>query len=253
MKRFVVVLFSCLIVAAVTAQQQPGDLWVLAIGVNDYSDNNLSDLKFCVSDAQNISNVFKAQEANTFGKVNTLVIADTEAVKPTRENILSSLAFLKNAKQDDTVILYFALHSIQQDGNYYLLPSDSLHESGDKFSISSMIDFNDIVRSLDGECSKIIILDTHYSETAIKAVTGRNIAILGACKDTEFALELALYRSGAFTLGIIEAFNENSGLDNRITLNSLSVYLTDRVTRLSRNRQNPVFYFPDKMGEIILR
>ena len=253
MKKFAVILIFCLAIASVTAQEQKGDLWVLAVGINDYSANSqiFPNLQFCVNDAQNICEVFKVQEGKAFNNVHTLLIADTETVKPTRSNILSNLSFLRNAGPNDTVIVYFALHSMTQDGVYYLLPSDFMHETGERFVPASMINFNDILNSFGGQGAKIIMLDTHYSETAIRLASSRDVAILGACRDDEQARESSIY-GGFFTYSIVNAFNGGAGLDGKITLGSLFAYVFDRVRGISRDRQNPVLYIPPRMGNPVL-
>ena len=258
MKRFAVVLILCLVIASVTAQEQMGDLWVLAVGVNEYSANSQTfrNLQYCVSDAKNICDVFTAQEGKAFVKVNTLLIADTEAIKPTRSNILSNLSFLRNAKPNDTVILFFALHSAIQDGAYYLLPSDFRHETGEKVAAASVINFNDIVNSFGASGTKIIMLDTHYSETAIKAVSGKNIAVLGACRDNEQAQESNLYRGGLFTVSIVEALRDEPPKGTRVYKTTALPLIFDdvaeNVKKRSRNRQNPVLYIPPGMKDPML-
>jgi uncharacterized caspase-like protein len=254
MKRFAVVVFLCLVIASVNAQEQKGDLWVLAVGINEYPNNQqYPSLSFCVSDAKNICDVFKAQEGKAFNKVNTLLIADTEPVKPAKGNILSNLVFLRNAKANDTVILYFASHSIlDETGALYLLPSDLRVDANGKPVPAGLINFNDIVQSFNTQAKKIIILDTHYSETAIKLAAGKNIAVFGACRDNELAHESAFYGGGFFTSSIVNAFKEGAGTDGKITLQALLPYVTERIRKMSLNKQTPVLYVPNGMGEVVL-
>ncbi|MDR2700825.1 MAG: caspase family protein [Spirochaetaceae bacterium] len=258
MKKFAVVLFLCLVIASINAQEQKGDLWVFAIGINEYPNNQYyPSLHFCVSDAKNICELFVAQEGKAFNKVHTLLIADTETVKPAKNNILSNLTFLRNAKPTDTVILYFALHSmLDETGAYYLLPSDIRYDDDGKPVPASMINFNDIVNSFDVKLfdvpgNKIIILDTHYSETAIKLAAGKNIVIFGACKDNELAYESERY-GGHFTSSIVDAFREGSFTNGKVTLQALLPYVTDRVKRIPGNRQTPVLYVPKGAGDVVV-
>jgi uncharacterized caspase-like protein len=253
MKKFSGVLIFCLALTAVTAQEQKGDLWVLAVGINAYTDNPIfPNLKFCVSDAKNICDAFKAQEGKAFNKVNTLLISDTEAIKPAKNNILSNMAFLRDAKPNDTVILYFALHSMTQDNNFYLLPSDIRHEKNDRLVSTSMINFTDIINSFNVPGKKIMLLDTHYSETAIRLATGKNIAVLGACKDNEQAHESPFFQGGFFTVSFLDALREGATANDTITLGTLSTSVKDRVGKMSRGRQNPVWYLPPGMGDPVL-
>jgi len=70
MKKFAVILIFCMAIASITALEQKGDLWLLAIGVNDYADNPLyQDLQYAVSDANRIIEAFKAQKGKRFDKV----------------------------------------------------------------------------------------------------------------------------------------------------------------------------------------
>jgi len=97
------------------------------------------------------------------------------------------------------------------------------------------------------------MLDTHYSETAARLSSGKNIAVLGACRDNEYARESAIYDGGFFTQSIVSAFSGYAAQDDgRITLESLFGYVSERVSRMSRTRQNPFMYIPDGMRDPLL-
>ena len=251
MKRFAVVVFFCLVIAGINALGQKDDLWVLAVGIDSFSENQaFQDLSFCVSDAKEITGLFKAQEGKAFNKVNTLLIADTEAIKPVKADILSNMSFFRNAKPNDTVIFYFASHSmLDENGDLYLLASDSKTDANKKPVTDSMINFNDIAQSFNARGKKIIIFDTHFSETAIKAAAGKNIAVFGACKDDEQAREGISFGGGLFTSSIVNAFKEGSFKDGKITLQTLFPLVADRVKKMSNGQQNPVLYIPSGMGD----
>jgi len=263
MKKLTIFIVFCLVLLSVTAnlsfaagirEPKKGDLWVLAVGIDQYSDNQaFPNLSFAVSDAENVRNLFNLQKGKAFERVNTLLVTDT-GISPTRNNILSSLSFLQNAGPNDTVILYFALHSILDgDGNYYLIPSDYTISSEDElFYEESLINFNDIILSMDIPGKKIIILDTHFGETAINMVSGREIAILGACKDNEHAYESLITGGGFLTTSIIEAFSGDEALNGDITLANLFNFLTERVSQISQNRQTPVLRVPASMQRLVI-
>ncbi|MCL2442428.1 MAG: caspase family protein [Treponema sp.] len=263
MKKVSIFIVFALVLLAVTAnlsfaagirEQKKGDLWVLAVGIDQYSDNQaFPNLAYAVSDAVNITALFKAQEGKAFERVNTLLVADT-GIAPTRNNILSSLAFFSNARPNDTVILYFALHSIlDAEGNYYLIPSDyTTSNVDDLFYEESLINFNDILQSFDIPGNIIIILDTHFGETAVNMASGRNIAILGACKDNEHAYESVMTQGGFLTVSIIEAFTGENSINGDITLVSLFNFLTERVSQISQNRQTPVLLVPSAMQNLVI-
>lgn len=94
------------------------DLYVVAVGVSDYDDDNL-DLQFAAKDAQDI---IKTVEAKSTGKVHTLLLTDKEmSGKADLEKVST---FLANAKDDDRVVLYIAGHgNLDSKLEYYFAPA----------------------------------------------------------------------------------------------------------------------------------
>ncbi|MCL2443510.1 MAG: caspase family protein [Treponema sp.] len=245
---------SCLSTTSVTqeANDKKGDLWIFSVGINKYSDNQkYPNLSYAASDALNLTLAFEAQKGKAFDNVNILLITD-ENNASTKDNILSNLSYLQKSKPEDTIIIYFAIHSIIQDDIFYLLPSDFKHETADRLVPASMINFNDITRELNMPGKKIIILDTHYSESVFTIASEKGLAIFGACTNNEHALESAVFGGGLFTMSIIHVLNENIETNGTITLSSVSILVTERVNRMSRNRQTPVSYIPSNMIDLIL-
>jgi uncharacterized caspase-like protein len=236
------------------AQEQKPDLWLLAVGINDYPDNPYTiDLNLSVPDARAIRDLFKSQEGKAFHNVNTLLIADTEQVKPTGSSIISGMDFLKNAKPNDVVILYFALSSIAQDGAYYLLPSDLKVDLNGAIVTSSLLDFADIARRFTMPGKKILFIDTDASEHAVEALRNSQTAVLAACLREEHAYENYLYGGGLFTYSITSAFRDSAAIINgKITLASLAGFVPDQVRQISRNKQHPVVYIPDALKDLVL-
>jgi hypothetical protein len=96
------------------------NLYVLAIGVSDYADNNF-DLQYAAKDAKDISALYEKQ-VGKFGLVKTMTILDTEA---TRERIKQGKIFLKESKVDDEVILFVAGHGLLDDNlDFYFATTD---------------------------------------------------------------------------------------------------------------------------------
>jgi len=96
------------------------DLYILAIGVSDYTDNNF-DLAFAAKDANDIT-AFYAMQKGAFATVKTLKIVDTQA---TKENIMQAQNFLKGSKIDDEVIMFVAGHGLLDDKlDFYYATTD---------------------------------------------------------------------------------------------------------------------------------
>jgi WD40 repeat protein len=90
-----------------TAQYAKPSLYVVAIGVSDYQDKNMS-LRYASKDASDLVKLL-SQQKSTFNEVKTLKICDKEA---TKENIARVSDFLKNTTVDDEVCLFVAGHGL---------------------------------------------------------------------------------------------------------------------------------------------
>jgi hypothetical protein len=96
------------------------NLYVVAIGVSDYADNNF-DLKYAAKDATDIAELYNSQ-VGKFGAVKTKTILDGEA---TLEKIKETRIFLKESRVDDEVILFIAGHGLLDDKlDFYFATTD---------------------------------------------------------------------------------------------------------------------------------
>ena len=215
---------------------QRGDLYVMAIGINEYSTDVFTNLKYAANDAQNICDIFNAQAGKVFRNVNTLLITDKEKITPTKENILKNMEFFKNARQIDTAVLFVASHRIVIDGVFYLMSSDSKYNKDDGFILSSFIKFDDILKQLNFKGNKILIIDTNSPEIA----KGGDFTIIRACKENEQAIESSTYNGGLLTASILDAFANIDTEYGVITVNALFDYVVEKVGELSKNKQTPV-------------
>lgn len=67
------------------------ELWILAIGINEYTHRRwLQPLHYASDDAEAIVDFYKQQEGRLFSKVHTMIITDRAELKPTREQTLGS-------------------------------------------------------------------------------------------------------------------------------------------------------------------
>ena len=102
-------------------------LYILAIGVNEYS-NSAFNLKYAVADSIEFSAEIQRQEQNVgqFDRVVTKALNNQEASKT---NILTELAHLAEQSQpEDVVMVFFAGHGTAQKERFYLVPHDLGYE-----------------------------------------------------------------------------------------------------------------------------
>jgi len=142
------------------------DLWILAVGVNEYNSPDLRDLKYAVNDAREMVSFFKAQEGKRFNKVNGLLISDETSIKPTAANVIDNLEFLSQASQNDVVILFLAGHGKKDArNNFFFCTSDTVINDNGVIQRSSAVPGSEIidVKNLPGK--KIVFIDSCHSES----------------------------------------------------------------------------------------
>ncbi|MCP3955034.1 MAG: hypothetical protein GY697_22865 [Desulfobacterales bacterium] len=108
----------------VASQENLSNLHLLCVGISDYP--HLKDtwqLNFAHKDAQTLAGVFKAQEGNLFGRVDSTIIVNKEANQHT---ILNAIKNLRQSTPNDIVIILLAGHGIvDSDGKFHFLTSAS--------------------------------------------------------------------------------------------------------------------------------
>ncbi|MCK9450422.1 MAG: caspase family protein [Bacteroidales bacterium] len=102
------------------APEIKGNLYVVAIGVSDYLDDDF-DLNFAAKDATDLVNLLESRE-EMYDGFTKILITDSEA---TRENIKAVKNRLLETSVNDEVILFAAGHGLLDDNyNYFFGTSD---------------------------------------------------------------------------------------------------------------------------------
>lgn len=130
--------------------RQPGTTYILAIGVNTYS-NPQFNLKYAVPDAQAFSRELRRRqvELNNSNRVEIISLFDKQA---TKANILAALKLfggeavssplspelnkIESAQPEDVLMIYFAGHGFASNNQFYLIPHN-LNYTGARGKISS--------------------------------------------------------------------------------------------------------------------
>ncbi len=101
-------------------KQVKPNLYFIGFGVSNYKNQTLN-LQYAHQDALDLEQTFKAMQGKGFGNIYTKVYTNEQV---TTENIKAAKEFLKNAKPDDTFILFIAghgMHDNNEDATYYYL------------------------------------------------------------------------------------------------------------------------------------
>lgn len=100
--------------------------WALVIGVDQYSDPQISPLKGAANDARMLADALVRYAGFTSDQVILLASDQPQERQPTRLNILRRLSNLASlVPKDGLLLISFAGHGIERGGQAYLVPSDS--------------------------------------------------------------------------------------------------------------------------------
>jgi uncharacterized caspase-like protein len=245
------------------AEEEKPNLYMVSVGISKYVLSGL-ELEYADDDAKAISRVFRSQEGTLYNTVILKELYDTDA---TQANITEAIEWLRQkATQKDVVVLFIAAHGTNEQGKYYLLPTDSVPENLQQTGISWSV-FSEVLGNLPSRV--LLFLDTCHSGQLGRDVRARpqqvdntealrelssdeyGVVILAASTGREFSLEHPDWGHGAFTKALIEALERGQAdysQDGIVNLRELDLYVAHRVEALTRNQQHPTTQKPSTIS-----
>jgi len=229
-------------------------LYVLAIGVGTYADERVPHLTYPAKDARDFVASLMKQKGGLYLDVTVKVLTDGAA---TRDAILDGLDWIqKQTTQHDVAMVFISGHGDNDSqGDYYFLPANF---NQDKVR-STALNFSEIRTTVEALAGKtLFFVDTCRAGNAIGTGTRRggspNITaivselanaengaiVFTACTGKQSALEDPKWGNGAFTLALIEGLSGKAAHGgNRVTVDMLDVYISERVKELTNGAQTP--------------
>ena len=231
-----------------------GERWALIIGVNQYRDGTITDLRFAVSDAKALASQLQTTGGYDADHVILMHSAqENPSLRPTRANILVQLDRLtKNVQGADQVLFYFSGHGLGgelPDGtrHNYLLTSDARMEVPE----ATALVLEDVVRwigAVDAQ-QRVIILDACRNErdsgakgltpsaTLLAATTASAMGtrLLYSNSFGSVSYEQSELKMGAFTWWLVEGLKcgadgaLNGERDGLVTIDELYRFTTDQL------------------------
>jgi WD40 repeat protein len=251
-------------VSAAPTPNRSGVVYVLAVGVNEYS-NVQYNLKYAVADAKAFGAEFEAQQKrlSRFERIEVAYLTDRDA---TRINILQQLETLaKKVQPEDVVMIYFAGHGTAQQNRFFLIPHDlgyagprdQLDGAGLQTILTHSISDEDIERAVEGiDAAQIVLLiDACNSGQALESeekrrgpMNSRGLAqlayekgmyILTAAQSYQSAIETQERGHGYLTYALVEEGLKTGSADvhprdGEVSLREWLDYATLRVPELQR-------------------
>lgn len=266
-----------LVVNRVGEKSQPA-LYLLAIGVSDYSNDAL-DLNYADKDARDIAAYYE-QHGGSFSAVHVKTLLNASA---TRSNIMQAKQFLQQAKSDDRVIIFFAGHGFLDDDERYYFGTADIEPAAPQLQGLSYSELNTLIDGLASRY-KLLLLDTCHSgevaplagqsvaalspevsargfnikrrakppafEFSLEALQGRfadlreatGAIVLSAAGGREYALEKSEWGNGVFTASVLKGLRDSaadSNEDGKVAISELRTFVYKEVQRLTNGEQKP--------------
>ena len=216
--------------------------YLLAVGVNDYNDPKVNDLRCCENDVQGISAVMKKQNAT--------VVQCLEKTA-TKKNILAALkVFCEDAKSNDAVIFFFSGHGYP--GGF--CPVDMTPNSnGLTYEEVQTVFKNSKAKR------KMVIADACYSgglrknkSNATNQSKNGEVMFFLSSRTNELSQEVPNGQNGQFTKFLIRALGGGADYnrDRIVTAKELFTFVSEGVKVATGDKQHPVMWgkFDDNMA-----
>ncbi len=135
-----------------------GDLYIITIGVSEYK-NEKFNLKYAAKDARDVAESITKNSTHLYRSIKQKILLNENAVKL---NISEIKTFLKNANEEDAVIIFIAGHGVlDSDFDYYFAAHDMDFNNPKYFGVPYE-DFERIL-SQTRAYQKLLIMDTCHS------------------------------------------------------------------------------------------
>lgn len=237
-----------------------GDVYAVIIGIGDYQDENINDLRFTENDANKFYEILIDKNYGRVPPENIRLLLNKEA---TVKNIKAAIGtwLSDNAQEEDTVLIYYAGHGAPQKDRTYWLTHDA--KIDDLYSSAlSNAEISDML-SLIKSKRLITFLDSCYSAATVKPkgdtrnasvptkipfeqFTGEGRITISASDGKQRSLELEEYGHGVFTYYLLKGLKgraDRNG-DAVVDVDEIWNYIKDQVTAAAKkasNSQTPAF------------
>jgi tetratricopeptide (TPR) repeat protein len=231
--------------------------WALIIGIDDYQDDNIADLRGAANDAKTLAESLEKYAGFPTDQIILLGTNEPKVRQPTRSNILKRLSILKGlVPKDGLLLVSFSGHGIERGNSAFLIPSDATSTDDVDLLENTALSVETIKRQVKATQVRqvLFLLDACRNDpTSGRSETNNPLtdaykkgfsfdvanqeveafATIYATSVGARAYEYNEKRQGYFSWAIVEALSGKAANSNgEITLGSLVKYLENRVPKL---------------------
>jgi len=235
------------------AEEQPGNLYVLAVGVAKYANadgKGFKNLQFPAKDAQAIADRFRREgrarsEGNKplYENVEVETLFNEQATSANVKAALKRLQAKVRPGQKDTVVVFLSGHGLSLDGRYYFATHD-INVSEKKLIPQTSVSGRDLRQVLGGEMEAravFLFVDTCHAgglngrNDDLAMEVGAGVFLLASTGGKSYSYESEHWGHGAFTLALLKSLDQKElARDGVIHFNALAFAVPDQVAGLMK-------------------
>lgn len=229
------------------AQRLGANRHALIIGINDYADAKIPDLKFAEADAQLLYDTLTHAQIGGFKKDNVTLLTGKQA---TTRDVRKALSALRGVGEDDLVIVFFSGHGAKQRGETCWVTQDAEID----FLADTALTNDQLKKYLDAIPSKRLVTfidacyaaDTVINQKAVvdvgdvaKSFSGAGRVTIASAGGGQESIEAADLKQGIFTYYLVQGLKgaADSNGDGVQTLDEVWAHLNGSVAQEARKRQ----------------
>lgn len=236
-----------------------GDKWAVVIGIGDFADPNVPQLKYSAKDAKDFYEYLIDPKLGKFQKDHVKLLVDVDA---TKVNIMDMLgdSFLPHAAQpDDLVVIYLSTHGSPAGAdirgvNYVIAHDTQLHKL-----FATGIDMKQLLRTIKERVHTnriLLILDTCYSGAgagagghkglirtnidSTAAAQGIGSLVITSSSSDQRAWESDTLKNSYFTRYLIDSLKEAQEKPVEMAFSSMKQRVQSAVLKDKGEMQTPV-------------
>jgi hypothetical protein len=259
--------------AAADAPWAGGKKYALLVGIDDYLNDSVTDLKCATADAKLLKQTLISKA--DFPEENIFLLSSEargESDQPSLTNIVFRLEWLREVVgPGDTLVFYFAGHGVSMDSETFLLTNEADQRSKNTLMVSSLPGkvLQDLLKQAGAQNTLVLLdacrndptagrgdADHRLSATLARGLVfkplppvdpslERNSATIFACSEGERSWEWGDKNQGFFTYYLAEGLTTGAyDGEGKATLQNLIAYLREKVNaaavRETNQRQTPM-------------
>jgi formylglycine-generating enzyme required for sulfatase activity/TolB-like protein len=211
------------------------------IGINDYADPAIPDLKYAESDAKAVYDTLTDPAVGKFPKENVAMLLGKDA---TNDKIKAALYKLRGVGKDDLVVVFYSGHGAKEGDEAFWVTQNAEAKAIPATALPN----SDIRKFLSGIPAQrlVILLDCCYAASTVKKslsdpgklfgdFAGKGRVTIAGAADNQEALEMPAAKAGVFTHFLVAGLrgSADTNADGAVTFDELWTYLGDNVRKTS--------------------